>query len=289
MATSEYIQECSPLQDTSTAYPIKRRLYSDKSQFSEIDIVESCEYGRMLFLDKELQSASSDEKIYHETLVHPIINAKVAIGYKAMRVLVVGGAEGATVREVLKWSSDKVSWVDWVDIDDCLVELCRTYLKYATEEVYDDKRVHYYDEDIMSYLDKSPSFGAYDVIIIDLPDPDPEDTYGLYTDKFWSLITRALVSGGSLVTHCGPVVPGRMGIGSGMEIIRSGLAKFNLTMHPYHTLIPSFQGEWGFLMTAVPEKLPVALTDKCAIMNDDYQRTIFHWDKHWGLAPTTHG
>lgn len=280
----EYIQEVSPLQDTSTAYPIKQRLYAGKSQFAEIDIVTSDEYGRMLFLDKELQSASNDEKIYHETLVHPIINHMVALDHTRMRVLVIGGAEGATVREVLKWGSDKVSWVDWVDIDTSLVELCRKHLKYADDTVYADARVRYYADDIMNYLDKSPSIGAYDVIIIDLPDPDPEDAYGLYTDKFWGLITRALAPEGRLVTHCGPVVPGRMGEGSGMEIVRQGLAKQHQDMRPYHTLIPSFQGEWGFLMTATPEKLPTVLTDKCDIMNEAYQRTIFHWDKHWGLT-----
>jgi spermidine synthase len=282
MPAVEYIHEESPLQDTSTAYPITRRLFHGQTQFAEVDIVENPQYGRMLFLDKELQSASSDERIYHETLVHPIINSMS--GHSDMRVLVVGGAEGATVREVLRWSPNKIAWVDWVDIDRDLVDQCREHLCYTMNHVYEDRRVAYFGEDIMQYLGSGLSIGVYDIIIIDLPDPDPDNSCELYKQEFWRLILRALKPGGEFVTHCGPVVPGRLGAGSGLEIVRSGLRQTDPNCHiiPYHTYVPSFQGEWGFVMSRLPIEV-CNLPDNCDIMNTDYQRTIFHWDRHWGV------
>jgi spermidine synthase len=103
----------------------------------------------MLFLDKELQSASYDENIYHETLVHPALNCLTHIQNK--RVLVIGGAEGATVREVLKWG-DSISRVDWVDIDAKLVEVCKRHLQYADAELYNHELVSFYAQDIMSEI-----------------------------------------------------------------------------------------------------------------------------------------
>lgn len=209
-------------------------------------IGDSAAYGRMLFLDGELQSAEADEHIYHESLVHPVM-ASVA---EPKRVLVVGGGEGATVREVLRWQPEHV---DWVDYDADLVTACRLHLRWAPA-VYDDPRVHYQAADIRDAL---PALGTYDVIILDLPDPDGDTGY-LYSPEFWRDMRAHLRESGALVTHCGPVHP-YGGVGDGFRRVWATTATAGLQLTPagfYHIGMPSFQGDWGFWMWRVDGRDP---------------------------------
>lgn len=236
---TDHIAEISE-SDACTSYPIMHRVWEGRTAWQDVAIIDSATYGRMLFLDGELQSASADEQIYHSSLVHPVMG-RAAVG---ARVLVVGGGEGATVREVLRWTP---SAVDWVDIDGELVELCEKHLGWASG-VRSDPRVTYTAADIRDWWPRVHP-AHYDVIILDLPDPDGETGY-LYSPEFWRDVMRHLREDGLFVTHVGPVRPfGGVGDGArrvlettkeaGLELTRGGF---------YHIGIPSFQGEWGFWM-----------------------------------------
>lgn len=241
--------------DARTIYPVVRRMWSGRTAFQAVEIADSPTYGRMLFLDGELQSASADEVVYHEALVHPAMTAaavrlgSVSGGAGAaaagLRVLVVGGGEGATVREVLRWSC--VERVDWVDIDGELMMLCEEHLGWAPG-VRADRRVRFFAEDVMVAV---PRLGeTYDVVILDLPDPDGE-TGALYSPEFWAMIREHLRSdGGRLVTHCGPVRPFG-NVGEGFQRVWGAAQAGDIEAAVggfYHIGIPSFQGEWGFWM-----------------------------------------
>lgn len=238
--------------DAQTTYPVKNIIWSGKTAAcNSVVFAESDAYGRMLFLDGELQSASTDERIYHESLVHPVLVATADTPLK--RVLVIGGGEGATVREVIRWGHASVAEVVWVDIDTELVELCRDHLGWAPH-VYDNPRVRFIGKDIREVL-PDPSIGKFDVIILDLPDPDGDTGY-LYSPEFWIAIKKALVRDGRIVSHVGPVRPmGR--IGEGLQRVWSGVRESDLDSTPlvagfYSIVIPSFQGSWGFWMTGYP-------------------------------------
>jgi spermidine synthase len=267
-----YFEERAPLQQTSTRYEVERCLFSDQTGNAWTVIIENPDYGRMLFLDNELQSSAFDEAIYHETLVHPVMRAMS--GHIDKRVLVVGAAEGATVREVMRWGVNQVRNIDWVDIDGPLVDVCREYLQYAPN-VYNTSRVNYYAADIGSFL-QDPAHSDYDVIILDLPDPDPREHY-LYGVNFWNQIRNAMSQRGAVVTHVGPVEPRTF---DGLDIVRRGANMGGGT--PYHTLIPSFQGEWGFWMSCASNDV-VDMPLDTQVMNNAYHRTIMHWDTHWGM------
>ena len=267
-----FYDEESPLQRSSTRYAVIGCSFAEQTDSAYTVIINNPDYGRMLFLDGELQSSSYDEAIYHETLVHPLMRALNNIDDKT--VLVIGGAEGATVREVLRWGPNKVRLVDWVDIDPQLVNVCRQHLRYTENSVYDSNYVHYIPQDIMQYLANSNRM--YDCIIIDLPDPDPDETV-LYGERFWNLIKDHLKQGGGIVTHTGPVEPG-LGRQPGLDIVRLGAGPG----YPYHTLIPSFQGEWGFWMSCRPT-LENFIPAACKVMSNHYQATVFHWDAHWRI------
>ena len=222
--------------DAITTYPLTERVYTGHTEFCQVTITDSPTYGRMLFLDGELQSAAADEHIYHEALVHPTM-ARIGIG---ARVLVIGGGEGATVREVLKWEPDHV---DWVDIDRELVTLCRQHLAWA-HGVLEHPRVRYISADIQACV---ASLGRYDAIIVDLPDPGGEGY--IYSNPFWLALRTHLTERGRMVTHCGPVRPFG-NIGEGFQNVWNANIGFHKSNF-YVQSIPSFQGEWGFWMWAM--------------------------------------
>jgi spermidine synthase len=275
-----YYEEAAPVQRSSTRYSVTNCLAADFTDYAYTVIIENPDYGRMLFLDKELQSSSYDEKIYHETLVHPAMNCVAHI--KNKRVLVIGGAEGATVREVLKWRNS-ISKIEWVDIDAKLVDVCKTHLRYIDGDLFNDELVSFYAVDIMKYLENIGG-QIYDCIIIDLPDPDPDCLDCLYGSHFWSLINKVLIrENGVISTHTGPVEPG-LGRQPGLDVIISGAQNIGIQSGvAYHTFIPSFQSEWGFWMSRNP-RLECEFPEKCAVMNKSYQNTIFHWDSHWKIG-----
>ena len=290
MAYQLYIHEESE-SDTRTSYPVSQFVGTWTSPFCEsITIADSDTFGRMLFLDGELQSAQADEHIYHETLVHPAMAASAGALAEPLNVLVVGGGEGATVREVLRWPKVQVTWVD---IDNDLVDICRTHLEWAPD-VYDSPRVSYHPDDIRAawkYIG-----GDFHVIILDLPDPDGEHAY-LYGPAFWQDVVAHLAPGGTVVTHCGPVRPFG-NIGDGLQRICEATKKANtrLQFTPaslYTMPMPSFQTEWGFLLWTdscespqIQEPVPVP-QDLQVVDSEQIQRWMnptYIWKRATGRA-----
>jgi spermidine synthase len=103
---------------------VNRILAYQKTAYQEMYIVESGAYGKALVLDGKWQSCTGDEFLYHEALVHPGMIAH----HSPQKILILGGGEGATIREVLRWQS--VTRVMMVDIDGEVVEAVDSY--YAT-------------------------------------------------------------------------------------------------------------------------------------------------------------
>jgi spermidine synthase len=270
--------------DSTTLYKIDSCIWAGHTPYcSEVVIANSPVYGKVLFLDREIQSAESDEALYHTHLVHPVLNATAGVAEK--RVLIVGGGEGATAREVLKWPVSSVREVVWVDIDGGLVELCRRHLGWANDSVYDDPRLTYHAQDIRSFFAHDES--QYDVIILDLPDPDCDalaesdvdefGNYALYGHTFMAHVRAHLRGPRALVSHCGPIRPGEL---DGIDWMRTAAGLGN--GYPYHTVIPSFQGSWGFWMSVSPAPL-VPEFPTSTLMDADAQTAAFLWPKFWKL------
>lgn len=274
-----YYEENACTSDIRSLYPITHVYWQKKTQIADCLIAECPGLGKTLFLDGEVQSSESDEDIYHECLVHPVM-ASVPSGCR-QRVLVIGGGEGATVREVLRWPD--VQHVDWVDIDGELVSACRTHLGWASESVYTDSRVTYYAEDIHAYFKRVPD-AHYDVIIIDLPDPDVSenclDDNCLLKLPFWTHIAeKALAPGGALVTHCGPVRRNHQQ--SGAHWIRDTTCMASIALPDegrYHAVIPAFQDDWGYWMSCPPVfDIPHTVAASLRFLTEKAYRYIFQW------------
>jgi spermidine synthase len=260
--------------DTPTIYKLTTVAFAGHTDVCrDVVIADSPTYGRVLFLEGELQSAETDQVIYHEMLVHPIMAATAAIPDR--KVLVVGGGEGATVQEVLRWAD--VSTVVWIDIDEGLVNLCRRHLDWTENDVYNNPKVTFLAEDIRTAL---PRFDKFDVIILDLPDPDSEEVAkdGLYGSSFWKLLQEHVSEDGAIASHVGPVAPG-----ADTERYRNGLhiiQEHAGTGYPYHMLIPSFQSEWGFWMSVPPVKSG-PFPAECSVIDEETISTAFTWSRYW--------
>jgi spermidine synthase len=172
-------------QKVAIRYRCQSIVYSGRTRFAKVDIVDTEEYGRMLFLDGIAQSAEQDEFIYHESLVHP----PMLMHPNPTSVCIIGGAEGATIREVAKYR--QVNQIVMVDIDEELVDICRQYLSDWNDSAFEDPRLEVKFVDGRKFLEETDY--TFDVIIVDLNDPTPDSpAVFLFTREFYQLIFSRL-------------------------------------------------------------------------------------------------
>ncbi len=214
-----------------------RTLHREQSKYQDIAVVESREYGRMLVLDGVTQTTLRDEYVYHEMIAHVPLFAHEG----PERVLVIGGGDGGTVREVLKHK--EVKRVELVEIDERVVEVSRMYLPELSTSL-DDPRVTVRIADGIEYIRGCRS--EYDVVLIDSSDPmGPAE--GLFTSKFYGDVARALRRGGMMVTQSGApfFMPGLV-----RETYEAIAERFR-SAHLYLANVPSYSvGPFSFVFAA---------------------------------------
>ena len=216
---------------------IKKVYYSGETRYQKVDIVETYSFGKCLFLDGKLQSSEYDEHVYHEALVHPAMMTHP----NPRRVLVVGGGEGATIREVLKHPS--VEEVTMVDLDGELVELCKRFLPEWSRGAFEDPRVRLVISEGRKFMKEARD--EYDVIILDLVDPTPDSPAALlYTKEFYSLVEKRLGKGGVMVTQATSV---RFSLTT-FAAIRNTVAQIFPVARAYYVPMTSFLSLWGFAL-----------------------------------------
>lgn len=197
-------------------------------------------YGRTLLLDNKVQSTETDEFIYHEALVHPALVTHP----HPRRVFIAGGAEGATLREVLRYPS--IERVVMVDIDAELVALCKQTLSAWHRGAFDDPRVELRHEDARAYLQRTDE--RFDVLIIDLSDPlAGGPSYLLFTSEFYRLCAERLTAQGIAVTQAEAVTFGYLEVFA--SITKSMGVAFPL-VRPYTVFVPSYGQDWGFVLAS---------------------------------------
>jgi len=234
----------------------EKRVCSKKTRFQEVDIFDTRNLGRVVMLDKKIQSAESDEFIYHEALVHPAMITHP----NPRNVLILGGGEGATLREVLR--HETVKKVVMVDIDREFVDLCKKYLKKWHRGSFRDRRVDILFIDAMKYMEDTRY--NFDIIIGDISDPVEEGpALKIYTKEFYNLLKSALAPNGIFVTHATEVNYATYKK-TAKKILEMLNARFPLVKF-YFEYIPSFISLWGFTMASYkynPEKLSVRTVGK---------------------------
>jgi len=229
----------------------EKRVCSQKTRFQQVDIVDTQNLGRVVILDKKVQSAESDEFIYHETLVHPAMITHP----NPRNVLILGGGEGATLREVLRHAT--VQKVVMVDIDEEFVRLCKKYLKKWHKGSFKNRKVDVLFIDAMEYMKTTQH--TFDVIVADISDPIEEGpALKIYTEEFYNLVKKVLAPKGVFVTHATEVhyTAYKKTADEIVQIFNSIFPVVKL----YFEYIPSFICLWGFSIASLkydPEKLSV--------------------------------
>jgi len=170
---------------------IKKHLYSGQSEFQKIDVFETFGFGKLLTIDGIIMVTEKDEFIYHEMISHVPLAAKPDI----KSVLVIGGGDGGTVRELTRYKT--IQKIDMVEIDKLVVDISKEYIKQTSENL-DDSRVKLYYEDGIEFVKNKVN--EYDLIIVDSTDPiGPGE--GLFTEEFYQNCYNALKSDGIMINQ----------------------------------------------------------------------------------------
>jgi len=221
-------------------YALSGSLYSGQSKLQTIQVVESPKFGKMLILDGKIQSAALDEHIYHEALVHPAM----LLHPHPRRVLILGGGEGATLREVLRYRM--VEEAVMVDLDDEVVSLSRTYLPEWSGKAFEDPRATVVCGDALDFLDRS--IGLFDVIIHDITDRVTGD----FAEDYYRAIRQRLADRGMLAMQALEL---NLGDFAGHLGIRQEVGRVFSWLHSYRAYVPSFRADWGFVLATAAEAL----------------------------------
>jgi len=168
-------------------------LHTGRTEFQDVLVFENHTFGKVLVLDGVVQLTERDNHIYHEMVAHVPLMAHG----NAKHVLIVGGGDGGTLRQVLKHPVESVTMVE---LDPGVVEISRRYLPDISHGAFDDPRLTLIYGDGAQFL--ATAGRQFDVIIIDSTDPIGPGGQ-LFTDAFYEDCRKALGEGGVVSIQSG--------------------------------------------------------------------------------------
>ena len=179
--------------DVKLSLRLDRHLYSVQSDYQQIDVFESREFGRVLALDGNIMLTERDEFIYDEMMAH----VPMAVHPGIRNVLVIGAGDGGVIKELTRY--DRIESIDLVEMDPLVLDVCRKYLPGNACRL-DDERVHIYTGNGLKFIRRCEN--KYDLIVVDSTDPfGPSE--GLFTKEFYGNCYKALRDDGIMVNQQG--------------------------------------------------------------------------------------
>ncbi|HOO96172.1 MAG TPA: methyltransferase domain-containing protein [Caldisericia bacterium] len=240
----------------SHLHAIDHFIVQEETPFQHIEIGISPFFGKIIMIDGDVQSSEKDEHVYHEALVH----TAMLVHKNPENVLIMGGGEGATLREVLKHKSVKRAVM--CDIDRQAVDLFKKHLPEWHQGAFNDPRSELIHGDARAYVEKAAN-GEFDVIISDLTEPfDGGPSQRLFSTEFFSELARVMGDDGIYVAQASLL---RI-LTYDMHVAIRNTAK---TVLP-HTLsfsayVQAFDTPWSFVMSSVnPIQLPTNVDELVA-------------------------
>ncbi|MGO0063733.1 polyamine aminopropyltransferase [Brevibacillus fluminis] len=179
-------------EDFGITAKISETLYSEQTEFQQLDIIQTNQFGRMLVLDGCVMTTDLDEFVYHEMITHVALNTHP----NPKKVLVVGGGDGGAIREIVKHAS--VEKAVLAEIDGGVIEHSKTYFPQIACELTGNPRVDVQVIDGIKHIHDHK--GEYDVIMVDSTDP-VGPAVGLFEKGFYQGIYDALKPDGILVAQ----------------------------------------------------------------------------------------
>lgn len=177
-------------QGSAISLRVTKKLHDERSPYQRIEIFETEAFGRLMTLDGLVMVTDRDNFIYHEMMSHPALLTHP----DPRSVLIIGGGDCGTLREVLKHRG--VQQVDQVELDERVTRVAEKFFPLLCESNHDPRARFHFTDGIKWVAEARP--GAYDVIIVDSTDP-VGPAAGLFSEAFYRDCLRALSDRGVLV------------------------------------------------------------------------------------------
>ncbi len=192
-----------------------------------------------LYINGNQQLCTYDEVMYHEPIVHPIMN----LSNNPQNVLILGGGDGCAVREILKY--EQVKSIELIDIDQEMTNIGKEHPIFVAlnNNALNHPKVKIYNFDAYKFLEDTKQF--YDVIIIDLPDPRSVELNRLYSYEFYKLCSRQLRKEGLIITQAGSPYYAA----EAFHCVDKTLSDAGFNTLKLHNQILTM-GEWGWVLGA---------------------------------------
>ncbi|MBN2378667.1 polyamine aminopropyltransferase [candidate division WOR-3 bacterium] len=223
------------------SYRVTGLLYRKKTKYQLLEVLETPEFGRLMLLDGKVMITQRDEHIYHEMITHPAI----LLHPQPKNILVVGGGDGGSVRELIKHK--QVERIYLVEIDEDVLDICKEYFPELTASL-SDSRVDVIVQDAAEYISETSE--RFDIILIDSTDPVGPGPVGpadvLITDDFFDRVKEILTEDGIVVAQTGSPV-------YHIEYLKSynkKLSKRYSYVATYLLMVPSYAGLWSLTWAA---------------------------------------
>jgi len=221
-------------------YHIKKKLLSKRTRFQQLDIIENDSFGRMMFLDKDLQIAEKDAVVYDEAMVLPVVRRKKkSLG----KVAILGGGDGGVLREVLK---HRPSAAYLIEIDDEVIKAARKYMPSVCKKAFDNRKANIVLDDANRFLDGAHYF---DSIIYDLT-MHPESITDMdrtdFLNQIFSKVKKNLNKGGVVSMQCCSEFDLET-----RKLLKKLLPKYFKKIDYQPVFIPSFCENWIFASAEV--------------------------------------
>lgn len=223
-------------EDAGYFYRAGTLLEKGRSAWQDYEVWDTPRFGRLFRLDGCFMTSERDEFYYHENLIHV-----PGIAHPGLRrALVIGGGDGGSAEELLKYPG--IERIVIAELDDKVIDIARRYLDAVHHGALDDPRVEIRIGDGLRYVHADgPAAGErYDLIVLDLTDPvGPAEA--LYTEAFFRACRALLSEGGAISLHIGPPVfqPERV-----RELVQR-LRRVFAVVRPYFLYIPLYGSLWG--------------------------------------------
>jgi spermidine synthase len=230
-----YVEQFTPTELHHHA--IEETFFAGRTDFQDVAVVRSAAFGKMLIIDGDTQSSQADERIYHETLVHPALAATA----DRNEALILGGGEGATLREVLR--SPEVRRCTMVDIDGQVVDLSKRYLPEWSAGAFDDPRARVIIGDALAFLANDGD--RYGTIVSDLTEPlEDSPSNPLFCEPVFLDIKRRLRDDGVYVLQASTAGFHNMALHAKMA---RTLRRHYRYVRSFYTHVPAFDNDWAFI------------------------------------------
>ena len=254
-----------------TGFQVNNVLFSQKSSYQRVDILETSYFGKVMLIDGLMMVSEKDEFVYHEMIAHvPLLVHK-----SPKRVLIIGGGDGGTLREVLK--HDSVEEVVMCEIDALVIDASRKYLK-SLSCCFDHPKATVIVGDGVEYVKNAPP-QSFDIVIVDSTDPIGPGV-GLFSKDFYKNIKRLLNEDGIVTAQCESPWYENMDLSK----VYSNLSFVFDKVFAYSAPVPTYPlgyWSWGFASntfhpyTSINTEMAKKISEKASYYNQDIHRACF--------------